>query len=370
MQKGIYALANNYGWGNQQLTKNCGLVPYLFQQLYGYRAVMVGTRAEWDYPGQQYIPGVELVPLPDGSPETMCDYIAQHAAAMDIVVLHGPFPFSEKPVALYRQLRPDGKIYLELDPNIHSLDKLEWDEPAYRQMLASCNVIGSSGHSMQRYLSAKWPCIIDYLPNGFYDLTGTYRPMTETDFQRKEPLILTVGRIGTAQKNNACLVAGFLQVYRQFPEWRLLMVGPVEPAFRAEMEELWAQEPALRERILMPGPIQDKEQLWSLYRRARIFALTSVMEGGTPNVVAEALMHGCYTVMSDYDAADDATADGRCGAKFPLADAQALPMLLQKLLAQPETLAAGGRQAYAYAQRNFDFVKIVQRLHYLLGRRN
>lgn len=366
MRKGIYALANEYGWANQQLTKNCGLVPYLFQEMYGYRAVIVGTRPDRDYPGQQYIPGVELDPLPNGRPETACAYITQHAADMDVLVLHGPFPFYEKPVELYRQLRPDGKIYLELDPNIHSMDNLEWAEPAFTAFLQSCDVIGSSGHSMQCYLSAKWPCVIDYLPNGFYDLTGTYRPMQEQDFQRKEPIILTVGRIGTGQKNNACLVRAFLQVCQQFPEWRLLMVGPVESAFQAEMEELWASEPGLRERILMPGPIQDKVSLWQLYRRVRIFALTSTLEGGTPNVVAEALMHGCYTVMSDYDAADDATDNGRCGQKFALAEPEALPELLRSILAQPDLLAAGGRRAYAYAQENFDFVKIVQRLHYLL----
>ena len=64
--------------------------------------------------------------------------------------------------------------------------RLDWSTPEARAFLASCDVIGASCHRMQCYLGQTWPVIIDYLPNGFYDYTGAFRPMTDADFAAKE----------------------------------------------------------------------------------------------------------------------------------------------------------------------------------------
>ena len=43
-KRGVYTLPPYAGWTNQQLTKNCGIVPYLLMKRYGFHAVMAGAK--------------------------------------------------------------------------------------------------------------------------------------------------------------------------------------------------------------------------------------------------------------------------------------------------------------------------------------
>ena len=116
----------------------------------------------------------------------------------------------------------------------------------------------------------------------------------------------------------------------------------------------------------MTGPIFEKKELINEYKRAKIFALTSVLEGGTPNVVAEALFCGCYMITSDIDASDDVIDNGRCGQKYECGDIEALAEILYHSCVGAERLLQGGRRSIAYAQEEYDFEKIIQRLYWLL----
>ena len=90
---GIYCLAPESGWNNQQLTKNCGVLPYLFYREYGFHAVMAGVR-NGSYPAlERYVKGLEMEFLPDASMAAGMAYISQRAADMDVLVLHGPFDY-------------------------------------------------------------------------------------------------------------------------------------------------------------------------------------------------------------------------------------------------------------------------------------
>lgn len=182
---GIYALAPG-GWNDQQITKNCGLLPWLFHKKYGWEAVMVGVRTAETYPSLRYVPGLRMDFLADDRVATADAYLDAHAADIDVLCLHGFMPGYFPVVEHYRAVRPEGKIYLELDPNIYYESRLDWSTPEARAFLASCDVIGASCHRMQCYLGQTWPVIIDCLPNGFYDYTGAFRPMTDADFAAKE----------------------------------------------------------------------------------------------------------------------------------------------------------------------------------------
>lgn len=358
---GIYAFAPYQGWNNQQLTKNCGLVPYLFHKLWGWQAVMVGGKVG-EYPSLADVPGLELDLLESPDMEHQLAYLEAHVNDMDVLVLHGVFPFYFPIVARYREIRPDGRIYLETDANSYFEDRIP-QTPEFLWFLSQCDVVGASCHRMQSWLSTKWPCCIQYLPNGFYDLKGVWRAPV---FSAKEDIILTVGRLGTEQKRTEDLLQAFALVAAQFPSWRLRLIGTIDARFEAFRTAFFEHHPELAERIEFLGPIQEKAALLAEYRQAKIFALPSQLEGGTPNVVAEALFSGCYMIVSDFDAYDDAIAGGRCGMHHAIGDVQALAACLAKACADPALIERGGRAALAYGRANFDFVKIVRRLRYLL----
>ncbi|MBR1553672.1 MAG: glycosyltransferase family 4 protein [Schwartzia sp.] len=362
-RRGVYSLPAYAGWSNQQLTKNCGIVPYLFYKKFGFHAVMAGAKTEESYPYMKYVEGMDVEFLPDGEISTKLDYINSHAEEMDLFVLHGFYPDYEGIVSHYRKLRPDGKVYLELDLNLQAADRMNWRSPLVESLFAACDVIGASCRSMQRYMSRRCSYKIEYIPNGFYDFEGTdFTP----DFSKKENIILNVGRLGTYQKNTELLMEAFADVAAELPEWTVRLVGNMESGFQNYIETYFAKYPDLRDRVIFVGLVSDRNQMAEEYKRAKIFALTSRMEGGTPNVIAEALSAGNYIVTSEIDAAEEAVDGGHCGEIFPMEDKAQLANILRGLARDNGKIERGGRRAVEYAKNAFDFGRIVDRLYYLL----
>ena len=113
------------------------------------------------------------------------------------------------------------------------------------------------------------------------------------------------------------------------------------------------------------GVIADKAELYQEYDRAKIFALPSAWEGGTPNVVSEALHSGCVMAVTKFDAYEDAIDRGRCGAASALFDIPGFANNLLSLCQNPG-LEELSQNAYQYALRTYDMEFVVKRLHYLL----
>lgn len=331
-KRGAYVMNPSGGWVNQTLLKDCGIIPYLLYKNHGFHSVMVGSEVEGEtYPYlEKYVRGLEMDFLPDKTLQTKIAYMNAHAADIDLLILYGAYPVYIPIVDFYRQVRPDGKIYLATDMNIGWGSRITHNHPDYKRFIKSCDVVAASCRSVQKYLSAKWRVPIELIRNGWYNF-----PQVSFDnlFKQKENIILTVGRIGTDQKRNEDTLAAFAKVADDLPDWKLRLVGTIEENFKPYMENFFAEYPNLRERVIFTGLIEDKTALMEEYKRAKIFCLTSTFEG-FPNVVAEALFAGDFIIFSNFDAALEATDDGK--------------------------------HAVEYARRNFDAEHIVAKLYYLL----
>jgi glycosyltransferase involved in cell wall biosynthesis len=160
------------------------------------------------------------------------------------------------------------------------------------------------------------------------------------------------------------LIEAFAQVADLLPEWQVKLVGTVQASFKGYLSAFFEEFPKLKERIILMGTINNRRDLIREYQQAKIFALTSRLEGGTPNVVAEALFCGCYQVLTNFDAANEAIDKGKCGVVVENQEE-----LIQQLLIlgkNPSRLLAGEKDALKLAKTNYDFEKLIQRLHYLL----
>ncbi|MCL1997241.1 MAG: glycosyltransferase, partial [Turicibacter sp.] len=187
---------------------------------------------------------------------------------------------------------------------------------------------------------------------------------------RKKNIILTVGRIGTEQKNNEELVLAFSKIADKIPDWELRMVGLVDERIKPFMEKIWSASPPelrLRERIVLPGPTANRAELYKEYDQAKIFALTSLWEGA-PNVYAEALFHGCKFLTSNIDAADDMTCFGHLGIKYTLSDLSALCAAILKMTAESDETAMAEHipMALEYGKRYFEWRRNAKKLAYML----
>jgi len=361
--KSVYTLASQCGhWNNTQLLKECGLVPFMLHKNFGYKAVMVGENTG-DYPYLEHLPGLEMdfISNSNGDIDVLIDnqinYVNQNFQKMDVLIMRGLYTATCRILQTYKRKRWDGKAYLYLDANTGWIDKIPWALPQIFHTLNACDVISTSCCKMANYLSKKWPYfIIEHIPNGFYG------KVWEGDCQ-KEDIILTVGRIGTKQKANDVLLRAFAIVADKLPNWKLRLAGPVKNGFA---DSFFDEFPHLKERVGFLGNITDKEKLYREYAKAKIFALTSIIEGGAPNVTAEALFHGCYTITSDIDAANDITDNENCGRIFPIGDFKALARIFLEVCSDKELLQNAPQKSVQFAKNHYDWDLIINRINYLL----
>lgn len=362
-KKHVVAMSYDLGtWKDLHMLKDCGLVPYYFYDIYHYDVVMVGAELG-EYPSCKcYLPGLKLEFLKDNTYEARVEYIQQHAKEIDLLILEGVFlsnlVFSKE----YKRLNPNGKVYLQTDMNSGFN---EWVFTAYPELIelgTYADVIASSGRLMQSQLNKKLPWCVEYIPNGYFDKVFG---KDEIDYSKKKNVILSVGRLGSWQKATEVLLEGFAQVADKIPDWEFELVGTVEPEFESVKQTFFDKNPNLECRIRFCGPIFDKEELAKKYRTAKIFALPSRFEGGTPNVISEALISGCATLVSRFDAYEDATDKEKCGMDFPMDDVDVFSEKLEYMCTS-ECLKDMCSWAEEYAHRNYDYRIIIRRLHYLL----
>ena len=348
------------GWSNVELVKECGLVPYLLHKNHNCEVTMVGTESE-EYTYLELIPGVNMEFLENGSEEAKLGYIRQHAGDIDCLILRGCYPSNFNVAKLYKQLREDGKIYVGLDANSQWMDTILWDEEEFMGFMDCCDVKGVSSEELQAHLNIKWPWHIENIPNGYYDLCGC---QVAPEFDKKENIILTVGRIGSEQKATHILLSAFAMIAEEISEWKLRVVGNIHEGFGEYLEEYFRCFPNLMDRVQLVGPISDRKQLFDEYLRAKIFALSSRCEGGA-NVIAEALNGGCAIATTKIDGYAEITNHGKCGRAVELDDYVEFAKALSTLCCD-ENLHLKCRNAYEHGRDHYDMEKIVSRLYGLL----
>lgn len=364
-RKGIYNFSPYIFYQNEQLMKDCGLIPYMFLKQLGYRAVIITAKRE-EYTYLEKMPGLELV-IPETPTdlsqwiESCCDYISGHYQEMDVMFCFGAYSSHIPMVRLFKQLKPDGKVILKLDANLIWEDRIPFQEADYREFLERCDVITVESKKLKRYLSRKWPYKIEYLPNGSVDTNSRIR----TEYEDKENTILTVGRIGNQQKANEILMEAFRLAAPSIPGWKLKLIGSIEDNFQPYIQSFLLRNPELKDRMIFAGKIVDKVQLEEEYRKAKIFALTSRLEGA-PNVLAEAARNGCYILCSNIDAVEEATDCGRCGRSFEIDDYRALSKIMIEVCNDEKCLKTGCYDIQEYHDRFFQYEKHVYKLEQLL----
>lgn len=371
---GIYtpAVHRYRRWQNVELLKDKGLVGYMLaKELKAKNSVMLFADKKEEYNYLEYLPNLKLLftDEEEGRKEEYYTHLKANYPQMDILILHGIYNETMLYLNEYRKLRPDGKVFCGLDMNSYWMENIDWENPGVKRFALQCNVIATSCRGMRDALNANplVPFACRFLPNGFYNAGNA--PIV-ANAKIKENIILTVGRIGQKQKNNEELVLAFAAVAEQLPDWKVKLVGSIEPDFDKFLRELFDIKPGLKHRIIPAGAITDKELLYSEYAKAKVFALTSRFEGGAPNVYAEALVHGCMFVTSNIDAASDITNNGELGESYAQGDTQALAGVLVNMCSKADESACKTHieKAKKYARKYYSWPRNARKLALALAR--
>ncbi len=356
-------------WNRVEFFKDKGLVGYfLGKELNAKHKMFFCSKNDVDNV-KLLLPDQEML-ISDDEEELIEQYmrlLTKEHQLIDVLILHGMYGETIAYLDEYRKLRPDGKVYCGLDMNSHNLSRIDFSNVSILKFLKQCDVVATSSKYVRDMLNdiieVNTPCY--YLPNGFSNLLNLN---INVDVKLKENVILTVGRIGTEQKNNMELLVAFAKVAHLIPDWSVRLVGTIEEGFKPRIEDFFEKFPNLIDRVIFTGAIMDKQMLYDEYAKAKCFALTSTFEGGTPNVYAEALNHGCMFITSDIDAADELTNYGELGYVYELGKVNELSECILDMSrnSSMEYFEEHIVKALAYANENYDWRKNAKKLAIML----
>jgi glycosyltransferase involved in cell wall biosynthesis len=259
-------------------------------------------------------------------------WLTHEAGKIDVFCVIEPTRDNIGYIKLYKKYNQSGIAYLKMDINDRSLAAKyfpqsnakgflhEWRRKnrlrIFRQKLKHPDIISTetmSGCSnLEKIFDGCQPLStkILYLPNGF-DTLQQDGLISDVRYERKENLLISVGRIGTYQKKTELLLEAIADV--DLRDWNVCFIGPIEDRFRNTIARFFSENPKLLDKVRFIGNVTDKKELCKWYARAKVFILTSRWEG-FPLVFPEALHYGNYIVTTNVSGAVDITDHGKLGA--------------------------------------------------------
>ncbi|MDE1192045.1 MAG: glycosyltransferase family 4 protein [Arachidicoccus sp.] len=353
---------------NVHLTKDVGMVPYILHKYYGYESALACYK-NGDYPHlENEVNGLKIVfvkkvfdnPLLDG-----LYFILRNYRKYDILMCFHYAKNSLIWLNIFKWLkRKRGITYLKLDTGDGIMTtrifkgKSGW---MYKRIIKKIDIISVETKKIFAYLNKNWPRKVEYIPNGFYD----YESREKLDFLRKENIILTVGRIGTHQKDTETLCKAFKKFAIKNKEWKLVIAGPIESDFLNYIKDEIEPFDFLKERIIFTGNIMDRNILRTYYAKAKIFTLTSRAES-FGLVYLEAMENGCYIVSTDITPAFDITNNEEYGRLFPIGDFNKLAAIWEDVINADTLLETKCQLIKDFAYDNFYWPIILKKLDTLI----
>lgn len=336
--------------------KDIGMIPYIMGKYLGWDVAIVTEVPEqgFEFP-LKYPSQLEVIFSPDRQASV------SHLLDADVVMAVGLYDFTLDIITKLKEQGSQARLYVKLDLNVHHFKRLSVHKVWIASLLQQCDLVTIESRSLQKIMEKEWGIKTHYLAHGYYDLAR----VQESPIPVRKKEILTVGRLGTHQKNTELLLEAFLSCQDHIGDWNLVLVGPVETSLQQVLDGLFQKNPKLRERIQLKGEL-DFEGVQQSYREASIFCLTSRWEG-CANVIGEAIGGGCYLVSSDVTGAYSLLEQGILGEVFPSEDANALEAALLKACLDPELLARAHEEHPKLAQTKLSWITLCKTIESSLG---
>lgn len=178
--------------------------------------------------------------------------------------------------------------------------------------------------------------------------SAKFSPLPERDFCA-DPYVLCVGRLDDPRKNVGLLLDAFIQLPEATRMRTTLVLAGLSPPAPAFFERASALGVGHRVRFV---PRPSCAELVALYRKARLFALSSDEEG-LGIVVLEAMACGIPVVSTRSGGPDGIITDGEDGYLVPLDDPAAMADRMARLLTDDDLNRRLGTKARNKIERTF-----------------
>ncbi|WP_163194456.1 glycosyltransferase family 4 protein [Clostridium thermarum] len=309
---------------NLHLIKDVGMLAYKMTQLFSAESYLACYNND-DYKYlESHVRGLKVDFIKKKFNNDLVDgiaYLKRRCKEIDCLQLFHVTLRSVVYGTVYKGLNPTGKLFLKLDCTDKLLSKIRGLKGLKKKLFHSffdkVDVIGVEQERLFNEIKELLPMFLDkflYLPNGIDYRNSDYENI---DFNDKENYILQVGRLGATEKNTELLVEAFNRAYEQFKDnWKLLLVGEYTEGFRKYIDDFMLKHPAMKDKIDLTGAIYDRERLQSIYRRTKIFCLTSLYES-FGLVLIEAAASGNVIISTDVGVAREVIVNGGIVVESP-----------------------------------------------------
>lgn len=362
---------------NVHLSKDVGQIPQAMARQFGFDSRLV-TESGAAFPGQAGCPaGFKVVhlrkwPLFRRVNLATFHHLWRNARAIDVLNLYHLSVETKLLALLYKRANPQGYCYIKLDVNVQD-EKAALARPPrpaglrrylgtrfHRAFFGAVDVFSAESAEGVAVVSQRYPLMegkVIEVTNGIEvaGLAGDGATIGEG----KEDLMLTVGRIGTHQKNNELLLRALARA--DLKQWKVAIVGPFTPEFEGLFRSFLDQHPGLRGRVELVGNISDRDALMAWYARARVLVMTSRWEG-FPLVFPEAQCHGNYIISTDVSSVAEITQDSRFG-RVVGDNEDAMASAMTDVIASGVCNADMSSAIATYAREKYDWKNALRELH-------
>ncbi|QGU95000.1 glycosyltransferase [Clostridium bovifaecis] len=355
---------------NVNLVKEMGMIPYKLHKNFGYDSKIACYNLD-DYTYlQEEVKGLKIDFIDRNYNSYSLDglrYLKKESKNIDILQIFHVTLYSLLYAFMFKRLNNRGKIYLKLDcshklvERISALNKIQYW--LLNKYLDKVDLISAEQKELVKKLKELLPKqknkIIN-IPNGV-DYKYLKSKNIAYDYNKKENIILSVARIGAEEKNIEMLMDAYASIKNvETLGWKLRIVGPIEEGFRGYIDKFFKEHPDMKNIIEFTGEINNRQELFKEYEKAKIFSLTSKFESfGIAFIEAAAL--GDVIVSTDVGIASEIIRDSN-GAVVGIDDTKALSRKLEKFMLTEE-LEKYSLCTYNVCKENFDWDKIILSLH-------
>lgn len=269
-------------------------------------------------------------------------------------------------IQLYKFLNPKGKIYIKLDSDGNYREK-GMKALISKFILKKCekkvDLFSIETTDALKKTRNKNPFGIKdfekliYIPNGFDEDYLIENKISVKSFKEKENIMMTIGRLGTEQKNNELLLETLEKIDLQ--DWKVLLIGPYTEEFKKLYNKFIEKNQEKKDKVLLVGNISNRELLYSYYNRIKVFILTSKWES-FGIVLVEALRFGNYIITTDVGGARDITKNGKLGSIIEVGNNNQLKNEIEKVIYNKINLKEKYEVSLNFAKNNFLWNNIIR----------
>lgn len=363
---------------NFHLVKDVGQIPYFMYRAGAYEAELVTYKNSPEYPYlNDEVKGLKLSFIENTgrflyAEKGVLKFLRSASKRIDVLNL---FHFKKGNILyllLYKILNPQGKAYVKLDIDLNFFR--DYNTFFYSKFLLKnyllkvltqvhfklTDLFSVETEEARNYLLGVYPELKEKLicvPNGV-DSEYINGNISLKNFEQKENIIISVGRIGTTQKNTELLLESLLLT--DLGNWSVYIAGNIEDSFKPSRESFFASHPQLKDKVFFTGDISDRKELYELYNRAKVFCMTSRFEG-FPIAFAEASYFGHYIISTPVSSASYITGNGRLGTVAE-ARPEAVSAAISKAISEGFLDADLHLEIKNFAGLNLTWQKIVRRV--------